>query len=118
MRTDVSVWIALVISAAALIVVTLIASELREARQESAYWRVRYELLAGTLLDDEFDPELLSRIPNVVWAMPDVRARAYTYLARWVQTSNAAQAELNAHWQIEPDDGLREMAETALRRRK
>lgn len=104
------------ITLTAFVLVGFTTSDMYDAKHEAAYWHCRYDLLAGTLLGNEFDPELVADIPGDLWAMPEIRARAYTYLARWVQTTPAAEHALNAHWQVEPDDGLREMAETALRR--
>lgn len=117
MKTDWKTIYCVMVSLTAFILVSLTTSDMYQSRRDAAYWQLRYDLLMGTLVDDRFDPELVPGIEPSLWVMPEVRSRAYVYLARWAQTTPAAESSLHALWQTEPDDHLRKVAETGLRRR-
>lgn len=118
MKTDWKTIYCVVVSLLAFVLVSLTTSDMYRSRLQADYWKTRYDLLVGLLIDDKFDPDLVPNIEARLWAREEVRARAYTYLARWAQTEPSAEASLNSLWQIEPDDHLRELAEVGLRRPK
>lgn len=104
------------ITVAALTLVAFAFADREKARYDAGYWKLRYDMLMSTTMDDSYDHDFIPSIPKEYWARSDVRVRAYSYLGKWAGKNRPAAVTLNAFWQTEPEAKLREFIETQLKR--